>query len=469
MSAALKVTRGYLQRRVLVLPEAGPFLLGRSLEANLILYGDSVADRHALLVPDEAAGVHRLVPVSGRLPTRLSGKTLRRPVVLADGDRIEIGGHEFVYAARSSREEITAAAAERRCPACHEPIGPEGRDASLEGLRIGGEVVCPRCVDHRLHVDRDLESYRILRKIATNDDEVTYLAVDRETDVRLAIRILKADRQADLVVLRRFLIRALVGLVLDHPNYLEAHGIRSSNGITYVVLDHMEHTAKLERYVREKAPVSPYEALAVANQLAEILRHARERRIVVAKRKRSGVLVDRRRRWVKVLAFDVTRDLERQVAQTAAFRDLVAQSGRDPAEVDALGWPEPKTPEEARLMKLASEYAETYSIGRILFHLLAGRPFTPKVVNDVKAAQGSAARGQRGKGRLAALPRPVLDLLAAVLVPGRPAQVKTLAGLTSATKAAYEALPPEPEPPDPESEEEADEEADELLDPDEFV
>ena len=96
MPAALKVESGTLKQRILLLPGDGSsFLIGRSPESNLILYGPNVAERQAFLVRDGEG--HRLVPLSSKSAIRIGERVLRRARVLVDGDRIRIGQHTLIY------------------------------------------------------------------------------------------------------------------------------------------------------------------------------------------------------------------------------------------------------------------------------------------------------------------------------------------------------------------------------------
>ncbi len=433
MPAALKVESGYLKQRILLLPADGSsFLIGRSLEANLILYGPDVAERQAFLIPDGDG--HRLVPLSGKAATQIGEKVLRRARPLADGDKITIGRHTLTYSRSFERLEIRDG--DDPCASCGEPLAASSGESSLQALRLGGEVICPRCVDLRLHADRNLESYKILRKIGSNDEEVTYLAIDKETNKRVSIRIMKASRQARPRAFRRFLVRALVGLVLDHPNYLSSEGIRSRSGITYVVLEHLTHSTKLERLARERSPISVDSAIFVTNQLAEVLRYAREKGVIVAKRKKSGVLVDRRF-WVKVLAYDVTLDLEKQVSKTHAFRDLAERSGVDPDKL-ATEDLEPTSETEIRLSKLANEYAEVYSVGRILYQFVSGKPFQTGTLDVIRNGFDLSSAGKPvSRGPLAGQSPALIALLERVLIPRGKNRVRTLEGFTKASKATF--------------------------------
>jgi hypothetical protein len=437
MHAVLQVLTGTLQNRVLLLPSPGgaPYVLGRSLEANLILPGHLVAERHALLIPVPQG--HRLVPASTTKPVWLGEHHLRSPRTLRDGDQIRIGKHTLLYQQGSTRTAIAVATAP--CSSCGQPLGPRsGREGSLEALSLGDALVCPRCVDARLRLNRQLSSYRILRKITNNDQEVTYLAVDTRSLNRVAVRILRTEREAVPQVLRSFLVRALAGVALDHPNFVPTCGVDVSEGIPFVVVEHVEKSTKLEVLVREQSPAPAVHCVYVTNQLAEILRYARERQLVVAKRRRTGVLIDPEG-WVKVLAYGVTFELERRVCATLAFEELAQRVGADPTLLRSA--PYPTDPDKARLGTIADEFAEVYSVGRILYQMMVGRPFAAGSIEMVKTSAASARkRGRVRGGALDGRARPLVDLLERVIVPRGEERIRTLEAFTAASKATFETL-----------------------------
>src|SRR5581483_5353050 len=162
-------------------------------------------------------------------------------------------------------------------------------------------------------------------------------------------RILKAERCGDEAIVRRFLARALVGYALGHPNFVEVISVSATKGITFVVMEHVKSAQKLERIIRDKSPVPTSRALLIVNQLSEVLRFGRERGVVVAKRKRTGILVDKVG-WVKVLSFDVTREIEERIAASASFQNLVKGGNKNPYSAPR---PEPES-----LLRLSPERAE---------------------------------------------------------------------------------------------------------------
>ena len=89
-------------------------------------------------------------------------------------------------------------------------------------------------------------------------------------------------------------VERYMGLALGHPNFVEVLAVSATKGITFVVMEHVEHGQKLERIIRDRTPISSDRALLIVNQLAEVLRFGRERGVVVAKHKRTNILVDKR-------------------------------------------------------------------------------------------------------------------------------------------------------------------------------
>jgi hypothetical protein len=422
MPAALKAIQGYLARRVLVLPASGPFVIGRSPGADLPLYGPDIDERHLVLVPDGAG--HRAVPTSPRAVTRVGGEPLQAPRPLRDGDELRVGGHVFTYAAAAP--PLAAAAGAASCATCGQPT-----DAGAAGaLALARGVICPRCVDRRLHAQRDLATFRVLKKLGGNGEEVNYLALDREEHEEVVLRLLKTNKQADPRCVRRFIGRALVGMALEHPNFVTVRGVHARGGICFVVLDH-HGGQKLERLAREKAPIGGAAALVIVNQLAAVLQHARERRLVVAKRRRTGVVVDRRL-WVKVRTFDLTHELEATATTTAAFHEVAERCGFDPAALAAAGPSSAaRARDEARLFRLAPEVDEVGSLGRLLFQLLAGRPYQPGPA--VEALRAARTRPRPGAPGLEGVPPAVLGVLGRLIIATAPDRITTLDALGHAS------------------------------------
>jgi len=190
--------------------------------------------------------------------------------------------------------------------------------------------------------------------------------------------------------------------------------------------------------VRDASPCTAADSLYVTNQLTEVLRYARAHELVVAKRKKTGVLVAPDG-WVKVLAYDLTHELEARVVETDAFADLAERAGASVAEMRALA---PPTEGVAlRQGQLADEFAEVYGIGRLLYQMLSGKPFSGGSIDATRrAAYAGLKRGKIEDGPLAGRHPLLVALLERVVVPKGEARIRKLPEYADASKQTFERL-----------------------------
>ncbi|MDB6114181.1 MAG: adenylate/guanylate cyclase, partial [Lacunisphaera sp.] len=83
-------------------PELGTFLLtrplsiGRSANCDIVIHGNEVSRRHALINP-QAGGEVWLVDLGSTNGTYRNDRRVTQPAKLADGDRITLGGVTFTF------------------------------------------------------------------------------------------------------------------------------------------------------------------------------------------------------------------------------------------------------------------------------------------------------------------------------------------------------------------------------------
>jgi serine/threonine protein kinase len=465
---ALKVRKGYLKGRVLVIPDDRTFVLGSSLESDLVVFGKGVRDRHCSFIPLTGGG-HKIKKVHKDAQLEVDGDEIEDERPLVAGDEIAFGAHRLEYEPHGEMVAIASPleepfgddilASATPCASCGDRIGPDrqGFDpkknrASLRALKVGDDVVCPRCVDRRLDAARDLGAYRILRKTGVNELEVTYLGLERETGRRVALRILKADRATDPKIARRYLIRALVGHQLRHPNFLQVLAVGANKGIRFVVMEQQDKAFKLEKVLRERSPIPILDALYVVNQLAEVIRVGRELGLLIARKPRTGVLITRES-WLKVQSYDITRSLEQRVMANDAFKDLLKRSGDTYAAT-----PQEQLPDGTDAREFPPERVEVFGIGRIYFQLLTGFTFDLKLAKDalIKSLERNkndlpTPRPKRDRNRplpgppsLDHVPRPGLLLLARLLARDEEQRLPSLDAVTRASKEVFRVIENDP-------------------------
>lgn len=208
---------------------------------------------------------------------------------------------------------------------------------------------------------RDLGAYRVTREIGRGGMGTVYEAVraDAQFTKRVAIKTLRADTDS-ATVLRRFRREREIQATLAHPNIatlLDA-GL-TEDGIPYIVLEYVDGMPIDTYCERRRLPLSA--RLDLFRQVIQAVQHAHRQLVVHRDLKPSNILVTDDG-TVKLLDFGISKLLSETASHTttdggAAFTTAFAS----PEQIGGAA---------------ISTATDVYSLGTILFHLLAGRhPF----------------------------------------------------------------------------------------------
>lgn len=375
MTSALRVTSGPLDGRVLLLPDDRAITIGASLECDLVLFNSEIWKEHVRVEPRNNGG-HRVEAIDDA-PVQVGAEAIKKRA-LENGDEVKISDSVFVY----EKE--------------HKGDGDDDH------------------ADRRLLATRTLADYRILRKVQMTELDVTYMGEPIGGGQRVAIRLFKAEHLGNQALARRFLSRAMAALSLNHPQFSTIYRIGSLHGACYVVKELVEDQMRWERFVRDKSPLSPKSAVKIGLRLVDLLSFARTRRLLVARRKPTGLYVLRRNR-LHVANFDLSRELEDSIVKTAAFNDFLEanfqfdsgwERGDEHDKLDRLER-EPKG-----LQEQGVEGIDVQMIGRFVFQLLTGRVFDVKNGNRIIIEGYGQGGTANRKGPLAETPKDLVLLLA---------------------------------------------------------
>jgi tetratricopeptide (TPR) repeat protein len=183
-----------------------------------------------------------------------------------------------------------------------------------------------------------------------------YKALDRVTGEPVAIKLLLATRNADVM---RFEREARVLGDLSHPGIVRyvSHGVAPS-GTPYLAMEWLDGEDLLSRLLRQ--PLSIDEALALATRTAEALSAAHARDIIHRDLKPTNLfLVEGDIRQVKVLDFGVAK---------LGGMTRVTRTGM------LVGTPGYMAPEQARSGQPVDARADVFSLGCVLYECLTGEP-----------------------------------------------------------------------------------------------
>jgi eukaryotic-like serine/threonine-protein kinase len=253
---------------------------------------------------------------------------------------------------RQSGTDVSGLTSPMRCARC---------GAELEANSLGG--LCPICLlDSAWPDDGGDEAadfrYDLIKEIARGGMGVVYRAVQHGSQRQVAVKMILAEQAATPGMMDRFRAEAEAVASLDHPHILPIYEIGETEGRPFYSMKFADGGTLRERAAEFG---EPREAARLIATLARAVHHAHERGILHRDLKPGNVLLDGAERRAFVSDFGLAKWIGRESRLT------LAQS--------ALGTPHYIAPEQAagNSTKLTAA-ADIYSLGAILYELLAGRP-----------------------------------------------------------------------------------------------
>jgi serine/threonine-protein kinase len=201
--------------------------------------------------------------------------------------------------------------------------------------------------------------YELGEVIGEGGMAITHLANDRLLGRRVAVKVLREHLAEASGFLSRFRSEAQAAARLSHENIAAIYDTGSDQGRHYIVMEYVPGENLKER-LRREGPLPVAEAVEIAMQACWALQAAHRAGLVHRDIKAHNLLLTAEGR-VKVADFGVARALE-ELEETT-------QQGV------TVGSPHYLAPEQARGGAVGAQ-ADLYSLGVVLFEMLAGRlPF----------------------------------------------------------------------------------------------
>lgn len=208
--------------------------------------------------------------------------------------------------------------------------------------------------------------YEIREHIATGGMASVFKTWDHRVERIVAIKVLRSLDKNDLRAVERFRREARAAAALAHPNAVTIYDFVEEAGQYFLVMEYI-HGPTLKQLVTQRRQLQPREAIEIASQVCSVLQvaHARgfihrdikPQNIMLAWSGSSGSLSDGGA-WVKLTDFGIVR-----VAEDAGLTN----SGI------VLGTADYLSPEQARGETLTGS-SDLYSLGVVMYEMLAGRP-----------------------------------------------------------------------------------------------
>jgi TolB-like protein/tetratricopeptide (TPR) repeat protein len=185
-----------------------------------------------------------------------------------------------------------------------------------------------------------------------------YLARDLKHDRDVALKVLRPELAAVLGT-ERFLQEIRISARLDHPHILTLIDSGESDGFVWYVLPYVRGETLRARLLREKQ-LSIDETLRIASQVASALDYAHRQGVIHRDIKPDNILLHE--------GEAVVADFGIALAVREAGGERLTQTGL------SLGTPQYMSPEQATGDGEPDARADVYSLGAVVYEMLAGEP-----------------------------------------------------------------------------------------------
>jgi serine/threonine-protein kinase len=187
---------------------------------------------------------------------------------------------------------------------------------------------------------------------------IVYLARDIKHDREVALKVFRPELASSLGA-DRFLREIQIAAKLSHPHILPLYDSGEADGFLYYIMPLVEGESLADRMEREK--MLPFDdALQLTREVADALNYAHARGLVHRDIKPDNIMLTGGH--AVVMDFGIAR------AVSAAGGDKLTQTGM------AVGTPLYMSPEQGMAVEEVDGRTDIYSLGCVLYEMLAGTP-----------------------------------------------------------------------------------------------
>jgi serine/threonine-protein kinase len=207
-------------------------------------------------------------------------------------------------------------------------------------------------------IDALADRYTVLRELGRGGMATVYLADDLRHGRQVAIKVLRPELGL-LLGPDRFTREIRIAAALNHPHILPLHDSGEAGGLLFYVMPYVRG-GSLRQKLSAARQLATDEAVGIVRQVASALDHAHAHGLVHRDVKPENILLHEGEAMVT--------DFGIALAVGAAADDRLTATGL------MIGTPEYMSPEQAAGERTLDARSDVYSLGCVLYELLAGEP-----------------------------------------------------------------------------------------------
>jgi serine/threonine-protein kinase len=201
------------------------------------------------------------------------------------------------------------------------------------------------------------DRYRIVGELGRGGMATVYLAHDLKHQRQVALKVLRPE--LGQVGPDRFFREVAIAARLSHPHIMALHDSGEAEGLLFYVMPYVPGESLRQRLGREKQlPIE--DAVSITRQVAFALGYAHAQGVIHRDIKPANILLHE--------GEAIVADFGIALALAAVAGDRLTESGL------ALGTPEYMSPEQSFGEQEVDGRSDVYSLGCVLYELLAGEP-----------------------------------------------------------------------------------------------
>jgi serine/threonine protein kinase/WD40 repeat protein/DNA-directed RNA polymerase specialized sigma24 family protein len=317
---------------------------------------------------------------------------LSPPSRMRSGNCASCWGEILCHSARRLPMNNTAIMTTPLCPRCRSPM--TGSVSSPYCARCAGRMLLDSAAAEDGHEDAvpkqfavRLGEYELGPELGRGAMGVVYRARQPRLRREVAVKIILAGRFVGESARKRFQAEAELAAQLDHPNIVPIYEVGEAPEGPYYAMKLVEGGTLAERMTNDECRMTNENNRAridfvirhstfVISKVARAIHHAHQRGVLHRDLKPGNILIDKEGEPY-VTDFGLAKLLRNEI-ELPTLDPHLTLSGT------TLGTPAYMAPEQAAGQPGITIAADVWSLGAMLFHLLAGRPpFTGASVADI--------------------------------------------------------------------------------------